>query len=56
MSEKFQWQVYYLGMGHYVKMNKEFVKNLVDELRSLFDEMKFVAMDKAQNCSKNDNI
>ena len=40
VSEKFQWQVYYLGMGHYVKMNKEFVKNLVDELRSLFDEMK----------------
>ena len=39
----------------FIIINPEY-KDLVDELGSLFDKMQFVAMDKAQNSSKNDNI
>lgn len=45
--------------NHYENSDKysiEFVKGLVKEVCDLFNKMQFVAMDKAQNSSKNDNI
>lgn len=52
LSEKFQWQTYYLGMGHYIKMRAKYYKSFVEKIEQYehpYRESKNIMLDLMQN-------
>ena len=52
LSEKYQWQTHYFGMGHYVKMRAKYYKSFIEKIEQSEDpyrESKNIMLDLMQN-------
>lgn len=52
LSERFQWQTYYLGMGHYIKMRAKYYKCFMEKVEQSehpYRESKGIMLDLMQN-------